>query len=416
MEIHHDIIVVGGGGAGLIAAWRAATRGTRVLLMERNQRPGAKILISGGGRCNITHSGTIGEVLGAFREREARFLKPSIFRFSNDDMIRLVESRGIATTTRENGRIFPATGSAKDVLAALTTLLCESGVELRLGVRVKGIAHEKGRILGVRLDTGIVEATRVVVATGGISYPKTGTTGDGYPWAVDAGHTLVPLLPALAPMAVKPSLPAAWRGVALRQGELVAVADGNMLARWKGDVLFSHEGITGPAALEVSNAAAAALGKSRVGLRYDFFPAFDLPALEAELLSYVNAHRGKTLLNIMEGLLPNRIVPALLDAAGVDPATRGYVLTRERRHTLVRILKGWELGQVVDVPIERGEVTAGGISLDEVDPQTMKSRKIDGLFFAGEILDVAGRVGGYNLQAAFSTGFVAGESAATNVA
>jgi predicted Rossmann fold flavoprotein len=416
MSSFHPIIVIGGGAAGILAAWKAASLGAPVLLLERNRKLGIKLLISGGGKCNITHAGPMEQVRAAFVQREARFLKSALYRFSNDDIVKMIEGRGVKTYTRSNGRVFPVSGDADDVLNALTALLRGVNVDIRLNSRVRAIAASSGTICGVSLHNTNKEilSGHIVLATGGASYPKTGTTGDGFVWAERLGHTIVPIRPVLAPICVTPPLPHTWQGIALRSGSLMVFADGKKLTSWEDDILFSHEGITGPAALEVSRIAAGAIRTHHVELRFDFFPGKDFQILDDELGQLVKVHRNRMIATVLESLLPNRIVPAMLSPTGVDPAKRGHGLTKEERRKIVALLKEWRLGNVSNINIERGEVTAGGVSLNEVDPKTMRSRKVSGLYVCGEVLDVAGPVGGYNLQAAFSTGYVAGESAAND--
>jgi predicted Rossmann fold flavoprotein len=406
------VLVVGGGGAGLIAAWRAGALGARVLLLERNRKLGIKLLISGGGKCNITHAGTAEDLLRAFSAREARFLKPSLYRFTNTDVIRQLEGEGVRTYTRPNGRVFPVSGRASDVVEAFASLLRRVGVEVQVNARVTSIVGENDMLHGVVVDGRMIQADHVILSTGGVSYPRTGTTGDGIRWAEELGHTIVRLRPALAPIAVDPPVPAAWMGVAVRGGRLMLVAGGRHKFHWDDDVLFTHEGISGPAALEVSRTASTLMEKEEVLIALDFFPRESFPSLDGRLQDLVEHNRGKMVATMLEAWLPNRVVSALLATADVDPATRGHVLTREDRRRIVTTLKEWSLGRIKAIDITRGEVTAGGVSLAEVDPQTMLSRKVAGLCLCGEMLDIAGPVGGYNLQAAFSTGFVAGETAA----
>lgn len=411
MSEHQPVVVIGGGAAGMLAAWRAARLGAPVLLLERNRKLGIKLLISGGGKCNITHAGTMEELRGAFVPHEARFLKPAFFSFSNHDIVRMLEDAGVRTYTRPNGRIFPVSGNADDVVAALAGYLQQAGVEVRLNARVEQIVGTGGHVRGVTVNGMELHAHSVILATGGASYPKTGTTGDGFAWAAKLGHTIVPVRAALAPIGVDPELPRQWQGVAVRDGCLMVFADGKKVTEWNDDILFSHEGITGPAALAVSRVAAEAMQGADVELRYDCFPAKTFQQLDEELNRLVLAQRNKMIASVLGQLLPDRVVPFLLGLAGVDPTKRGHVLTRDERRRITGILKDWKLGNVARIDLARGEVTAGGIALDEVDPKTMLSRKINGLYICGEVLDIAGPVGGYNLQAAFSTGFVAGDAA-----
>jgi predicted Rossmann fold flavoprotein len=234
-------------------------------------------------------------------------------------------------------------------------------------------------------------------------------------WGGKLGHAIVPLRPALAPMRIAPSLPPDWRGVAVRGGRLSVHKGGKQIDAFEGDILFTHEGISGPASLGLSRSAAHAMEKGKVALHYDFFPASEFTDLDNTLNQLVLANRGKQIDSILRGMLPDRIVPFLLESVHVPASTRGYVLTREARRSIVGLLKSWRIGNIGGIELDRGEVTAGGISLDDVVPQTMESRKVKGLYFAGEVLDIAGPIGGYNLQAAFSTGFVAGSAAARSL-
>jgi hypothetical protein len=411
VQTGNPIVIVGAGGAGILAALRASTLEAPVLLLERNRKIGIKILISGGGKCNITHAGPMEEIRSVFVKREARFLKPAFFQFSNADLLRLVENGGVPTYTRPNGRVFPASGNARDIVTVFERLLTDQRVKIQTNAHVESIAAEQGTVSGVYVGGNPILSSHVVLATGGASYPKTGTTGDGFRWAEALGHTIVPIRPALAPIALSPLLPREWSGISLRSGRLTAKSEGKEVASRDGDVLITHEGISGPAALEISRPVSVAMERSPVTIEYDFFPEKDFSLLDEELTRLVRRQQG-IIEKILEQWLPNRLVGALLHSAGVQPATRGYTLTRDDRRSIVSILKGWTMGTVSHIPLERGEVTAGGVTLDEVDPQTMQSRKVHGLFICGEVLDIAGPVGGYNLQAAFSTGFVAGEAAA----
>lgn len=409
--------MVGGGAAGLIAAKRAAECGANVTLLEKNDRLGMKILISGGGKCNLTHAGTMEEIRATFRPPEARFLKPSFYRFTNDDFLDILHKAGMQTYVRPDGRIFPVEpANAKDVVAALEQAVRDAGVRVVTGAAVSGLVVEEGRIAGVRLGERTRQAERVIVAVGGSSYPATGTTGDGWRWAAEAGHTMVPLRAALAPLYLERVEPD-WSGVALRDVTLRARAQtgGKEYARWRGDLLFTHKGLSGPCALGVSREIAErmAVGLARGGvLEVDLIPDISFEALQAQIRTEMRDNPRKTVGSIVDRYLPDRLTTPFMAMAGVEAQTRGAHLAAKALNQLVNRLKGWPLGGVRSVPLERGEVVAGGISLDEVDPQTMASRIVPGLFLCGEILDIAGPVGGYNLQAAWSTGYVAGEAAA----
>jgi predicted Rossmann fold flavoprotein len=374
------IIVVGAGAAGIIAAWRAATIGAPVLLLERNSKPGIKLLISGGGKCNITHAGSMEELCSAFLRREARFLKPAFHRFDNAAIVRMLEEEGVTSYVRPDQRVFPVSGSADDVVDALMARLRRAGVLPELNARVESLQATDGHISSIRVNGTSRPVSHLVLATGGASYPKTGTTGDGVAWAARLGHTIVPLRAALAPIAVQPSFPGTWKGVAIRGGVLSIYAGGTKRGEFRGDILFTHEGISGPAALEVSRTAALAIESGPAELRLDFFPDKPHPVLDAELNDLVLTRRDRMISTHLEGWLPDRIVPLLLQRAGVDPGKRGHVLTREERRSIVGVLKSWNMGSIAGVPLHRGEVTAGGVSLDEVDPRSMRSRRVNGLY------------------------------------
>ncbi len=413
-----NIIVVGAGAAGLIAAKRAAELGATVSLLEKNGRVGMKILISGGGKCNLTHAGTMEEVRAAFRQPEARFLKPAFYRYTNDDFLAILHGAGMPTYVRPDGRVFPVDPyNAKDVVGVLQQAVRASGATLAVGTEVNGIEVADGRVVGVRTGDRVREADRVIVAVGGSSYPATGTTGDGWQWAREIGHTIVPLRAALAPIYLERAEPE-WSGIALRDVVLRARVrpGGKEYVRWRGDVLFTHKGISGPTALGISREIAEQMATGTVGggmVEVDLVPDSSFEEMVASIRGEMNVQPRKTIGSIVDRYLPERLRAPFLKDAALDPQTRGAHLASKALNFLVTTLKGWPIGPVRSVPLERGEVVSGGVSLDEVNPQTMESRIVKGLYLCGEILDLAGPVGGYNLQAAWSTGYVAGESAAT---
>jgi predicted Rossmann fold flavoprotein len=406
-----EVCLIGGGAAGILAAWRAASLGAKVLVLEKTPRLGTKILISGGGKCNITHDGEVQDVLRAFRSNEAKFLRPSMYKFTNRQIVEMLTSRGLQVYTRADGRIFPVDRTAKDVVAILGSFLDELGVETKLETPCTGIhVAENGRLV-VQIPGGACAAKAVVLAVGGSSYPNSGTTGDGWAWARTLGHRVAPVRAALAPINLVDAKPD-WSGVPLRDCVLKARQDGKEIARWRNDLLFTHHGISGPTALGISREVAEAKVRGPVELEVDVTPDRSFEALTEHLVVWSQANPKKTVQSFVDDLIPNRLVVPLLSLAGVEPSTPAGQLDRKGRNRLVNCLKQWKLGEVSKVPLDRGEVVAGGVSLDEVDPQTMASSKVPGLFLCGEVLDIAGPVGGYNLQAAFSTGWVAGDSAA----
>jgi hypothetical protein len=420
------VVVLGGGAAGMLAAYAAAMKGAPVLLLEKKNRLGTKILISGGGKCNVAHAGAMEDVRARFRQNEGRFLRPSFYRFTNEDFVRMLTDKGMEVYTRPDGRIFPvAPFDAKDVVAVLEAHLRDAGVQVWLEASVAGIHVEDGAVVGVRQESGDELTTRhLIVAVGGSSYPATGTTGDGWRWMQALGHTVVPLRAALAPLYLDPTPPAEWSGVALRDcllrarrgtGENSSGQPGKELMRWRGDLLWTHKGVSGPTALGVSREVAEAIPDASVA-EVDVAPDEPHDKLTARLVDWAKSHPRRGIADFVEEFVPNRLVRPVFEAANVDPAVKGAYLGQKERGRLVTTLKGWPLGRVRHVPLERGEVVAGGVALDEVDGQTMRSRKVRGLYLCGEVLDIAGPVGGYNLQAAWSTGFVAGETAARDLA
>ncbi len=409
-----EVIVIGGGAAGMLAAARAAERGARVTLLEKNERLGMKILISGGGKCNLTHGGPMEDVRAQFRPNEARFLKPSFYKSTNEDFLRILHERGMETYVRPDGRVFPVEpANAKDVVALLTRYVEEAGVCIKYGASVTGLVAENGKMAGVEVSGETLPASQVIVSTGGSSYPATGTTGDGWRWLSALGHTLVPLRAALAPMYLVDA-EADWSGVALRDTTLRARAGtgGKEFAHWSGDLLFTHKGVSGPTALGISREVAERESMPSA-LEADLAPSQTWEALQADLRRQALENPRKTVASLAAPFVPARLLEPLLASAGIPVDTRGAYLKAKSLNKLVSTLKGWPLGAVRQVPLERGEVVAGGVELSEVDSQTMQSKLISGLYLCGEVLDIAGPVGGYNLQAAWSTGVVAGNAAAS---
>lgn len=405
-----DVTVIGAGAGGIVAAWRSASLGARTLLLEKTPRIGTKILISGGGKCNITHDGPIETVLKAFRPNEARFIRPACYRFPNHTIVSMLTDRGLRVYTRPDGRIFPIDQTAKDVAAILRSYLDDAGVELRLECSVEGIEANPKGLFRIRTKHGTVTCGQVVLATGGSSYPNSGTTGDGWPWAAQLGHTIVPVRAALAPILLP--TPAEHSGVALRDIILKARGNGKVVDRFRGDLLFTHRGISGPAALEISRAVSEALERGPVSLEVDLLPDLTFEEVGLQIVTWLSEHPKRQVRGYVEGVVPKSLANDLLVAADIPLDMISAHLPQKARNRLIEILKGWQLGMAQEVWLERGEVVAGGVSLDEVDPQTMRSLGCPGLYLCGEVLDIAGPVGGYNLQAAFATGFVAGETAA----
>lgn len=391
-----------------MGAWRAACLGAQVTLLEKNLRVGTKILISGGGKCNITHGGELEDVLRAFRPIERNFIRPACYKFRNEEIVEIFTSRGIEVYTRPDGRIFPVEKTAKDVVSVLYHLLIESGVEVRLGCAVTSISETENRF-SVVTENEIFNCEKLLVTVGGKSYPATGSTGEGWNWLKKLGHTVTTLGAALAPIILDPEPKPEYAGIALRDVIAKARKGTKEVVRFRGDLLFTHHGISGPATLGIARDAAEFDAEF---VEIDCLPDKSFEVVKSELDAWVSANPRKELQSWVQLTVPARIVDWFCEGAEIDSKTPVMQLSKKQKNRLIEVAKGWKIGRIHEVVLLRGEVTAGGIALEEVEPTTMQSKLKPGLFLAGEILDIAGPVGGYNLQAAFATGFLAGESIA----
>lgn len=405
------IVVIGAGAAGIIASYKAALDGATVLLLEKTDRIGTKILISGGGKCNITHDGPINSVLKAFRKNEAEFLRPSCHKFTNQDILQMLIDRGLNVYAREDGRIFPVNQTAKDVARILHTYLQDVNVHIKFNSPVTEILAPGGKVEAVRIDQETIPSNHVILCTGGSSFPKSGTTGDGYTWAKSLGHTIVPILAALAPVDLPLQNLQVKAGVPLRDIVLKARVQNKVVAHWRGDMLFTHTGLTGPCVLGITREISDYWHIEPANLEVDLIPDLNFEQIQTRLIQFKNDRPGSQIRPFIEQKTTKAIVPLLLKTADIPEEEINQHITKKQINILTQTLKAWQLGPVKEVLLDRGEVVAGGIDLDEVDPQTMRSKLVQGLYLAGEVLDIAGPVGGYNLQAAWSTGFVAGETA-----
>lgn len=416
------IVVVGGGAGGMCAALGAAARSkamgaaVRIVLLERNPRVGIKIRISGGGKCNITHEGSIEDVLrlGFLDISERRFLKHAFYRYTNLDILAMLERHGVAWHARENGRIFPDSGRADDVLHAFEEELREAGVEVINDARVSKL-RRAGEGFELLTDQQDLTCDALILATGGVSYQKVGTTGDGIRFAESLGHEIIPLRSALAPIYLTPTPPSELHGVAVREATLKVHRDHEILSSAEGDVLITHRGISGPATLDISRQAALALEEAPIRMSIDML-SVSIDEAHHLLVKLQQERATQQIKTWLEEIVPNRLAPYILRAAGIEVDSKWNSLKRDARSELLKTLTGFALGQVADIPIDRGEVSAGGVSLKDISSKTMMSKKLPRLFFAGEMLDIAGEIGGYNHQAAYSTGWVAGQEAVTMLA
>jgi predicted Rossmann fold flavoprotein len=433
--LDYDVVVLGAGAAGLVAAARAAECGGRVLLAEKNRRPGVKILMSGGTRCNITNarglrglevvSVPVDPAYDASASRGIRaiqqafgdngtFLGPALRRFDVDATIRMFEEAGVSTKIEANGKIFPVSDKATQVLDALVQRVERSSAELRCLDPILEIDRlEAGSGFVVKLSAETVTAGRVIVAVGGCSYPGCGTTGDGYSLARRFGHSIIDPKPALVPLRVGAEWVHSLRGVSVADAVASVYFGAQLVQSRREALLFTHRGLSGPAILDVSRATARQREPENTVLRLDLLPDLSREALDHRF--QLEARRGRrNISSLLPDELPRRLADCLLKSAAIPPDRMGAELSRDERRRLVGVIKDLAVPIVGTLGFDKAEVTSGGVSLEEIDSKTLESRLVSGLHFAGEILDLDGLIGGYNFQAAWSTGWLAGESAAVS--
>jgi predicted Rossmann fold flavoprotein len=403
-----DVVVAGAGAAGLVAAFCAAERGRHTLLLEKNRKAGVKILMSGGTRCNITHATDNRGIVEAYGP-PGRFLHSALAALSVDDTVALFEAEGVATKVEKTGKIFPVSNKATDVLAALLRRLERSGATLALGEPIVDLRRvPEGFEVVTALRT--LKSARVVLTTGGQSYPGSGTTGDGYRLAAQFGHTIVPPRPALVPLTVAPAWVAELRGITVPDVGLRVVDGQTVLASRRGSLLFVHFGLSGPAVLDVSRVVSGHPEPQRLVAELDLLPGLPAEELSNWLRDEAAAAGKKQLAVLLAAKLPRRLCDTVLSLLGFPAERLAAGLRKEERLRLTDCVKRLPITLTGTLGFKKAEVTAGGIALDEVDSRTMESKKVKGLYFAGEILDLDGPIGGYNFQAAWSTGWLAGGS------
>lgn len=408
------VIVIGGGAAGLLAGIAAAQNGAQATIIEKMRRPGKKMLITGKGRCNITNNCDLQEIIKNI-PGNGRFLNSALRRFTNQDIVQLLEDNGLPTKVERGGRVFPVSDKAVDVVDTLVKIFKDYGGRLLLDTKVKSIAAEFGKIKGVVTEDGQrFEADAVILAAGGSSYPGTGSDGSGVKLAKAVEHSIVPLKPCLVPLeSDSPYIPD-LQGLSLRNIEGTVYADGKKIGAEFGEMLFTHFGVSGPIILSLSKCVAEAIaaGAQDIELHIDLKPALDKDKLDARLQRDFVQYSRKQMANGMKDLLPQRLIAPVLDEAFIDEEKFVNQLSRAERQRLVDVLKAFVVPITGTRPLAEAIVTAGGVSLKEIDPKTMESKLVKGLFIAGEVMDIDGYTGGYNLQAAFSTGYAAGTFAA----
>jgi predicted Rossmann fold flavoprotein len=436
-----DVIVIGGGAAGLMAGITAARQGASVVVLERMKEPGKKMMITGKGRCNITNACAMEEFIPNL-PGNGKFLFSALQQFTNDDLLRFFQEQGLETVTERGGRVFPATGKAKDVIAVLRSALQKAGGRLVTGAQATGFTVKPGQVTGIRYRTvendgrrdgqdfrsqtkgkmklgpeHTLDAGAVIVCTGGASYPGTGSDSNFVPVLEMLGLSIEPLLPALVPLQPEEGFTEELEGLQLKNVEASVLADGKVVAKEFGELQFIRGGIAGPICLTMSRKVARLqhYNQPELELSIDLKPALSDEKLEARLIRDFQEFSKLRLAEVVRKLLPQPLVEPVLDTAFLDGKKQVSQVSKEERLALIQAVKHFTIPLVGTRPLAEAIVTAGGVALKEIDPKTMKAKRIAGLYFAGEVMDVDGYTGGFNLQAAFSSGYVAGLHAAKQV-
>ena len=407
--IRADVLVIGGGPAGMMAAGKAAELGAKVILLEKNSKLGRKLLLTGQGRCNLTQAKFDFKELVQEYGREGDFLFSPFSSFGVKETIEFFKKRGLALKIERGKRVFPKSDKAESVLKVLTSYLKEKGVEVKTKTEVKGIIKKNKRIIKVILKNHReIVANNYIIATGGKSYPKTGSTGDGYQWLKELGHQIIPPRPALVPLKIKEDWPKRVQGLSLKNVELTLVQDGKKRGKKFGEMLFTHFGLSGPIVLNLSEKVGDLLPKGRVDLLLDLKPALSFEVLRKRIESDFLKYSKRNFRNSLVDLLPQKLIPIIIELAKIDPFKKVNALTKEEKHNLVLLFKNLKM-EVLDLAgFKEAIITSGGLSLKEIEAKTMKSKIIDNLFLAGEIINLQGPSGGYNLQLCWTTGYLAG--------
>ena len=408
------VIVIGGGASGLMAAGIAG-KNADVLVLEKNDRVGRKLAITGKGRCNVTNSADISEFIEN-TPGNGRFLYSAFYSFTNDDTINFFNKLGVETKVERGGRVFPVSDSAKDIVNALSRVLRENNVKIRYNVVAKEVITENGKVAGVKLSSGeIINCDKVIMATGGKSYPATGSTGDGYEIAKKLGHKIIPPKPSLVGLVSYTEWIPKLQGLSLKNvGFSLFDSKNREIYSDFGEMLFTHFGVSGPIVLSGSRVLHKYMDENRcvngIKGRIDLKPALDNKKLDLRVQRDFQKYINKELKNSLYDLLPEKLVPIIFSQTKIDESKKVNVITAEERKRIVELLKGLEFEINELRPIDEAIITAGGVCTDEINPSTMESKIVNGLYFCGEVIDVDAYTGGFNLQIAFSTAFLAGNN------
>ena len=416
---NYDVIIVGAGVAGLIAAGRASELGANVLVVEKMRRPGIKLLITGKGRCNITNSDNIEDFMKNVHP-SGRFLKHALYNFFSKDIIDLLNKYGVETVVERGGRIFPISNKSVDILNALLSNAKNPGVEFWYNCKVNSLLSNQYGVTGVEIiedgQKKQIIAKKVIICTGGKSYPATGSTGDGYILATSVGHTIEPPFPALVPIVTKGNLGKQLQGLSLKNIQAIVFINGKKRNEAFGEMLFTHFGLSGPIILTLSRLIVKELiNNSKIELSIDLKPALDNSKLDKRLLRDLNEYGKKQIDNIFKLWLPAKLIPVFIEKCAIDPTKEGHQITGQERNRIKSLMKDLRLEVIGNRPFKEAIITAGGINTKEINPKTMQSKLAQNLYFAGEVIDVDANTGGYNLQIAYSTGWLAAESCVNSI-
>ena len=404
------VLIVGGGAAGMLASVFAARRGCEVHVFEKNEKLGKKLYITGKGRCNLTNACEMDALFDSVRTN-ARFLYSAFYGFTNQDAMKFFEEEGLALKTERGERVFPVSDKSADVLDTLRRSMRKAGVKVHLNNEVKEVLCCDGQATGIRLENGeIVKGDSVIVATGGLSYPSTGSTGDGYRFAKEAGHKVTDCLPALVPFNVRENFVKELQGLSLKNVEIAIYNGKKQVYREFGEMLFTHFGVSGPLILTASSYVGTLAARQELRMTLDLKPALTPEQLDQRILRDFDANPNKSFKNVIAGLFPAKLTPVMIALSGINPDKKVHDISREERQNLVRLIKNLEMTITGLHDYREAIITKGGVSVKEINPSTMESRLIKGLYFIGEVLDLDAVTGGFNLQIAWSTAYAAGNA------
>lgn len=402
-----NVVVIGGGAAGMMAAIAASQNNKKVILIEKNRRLGKKLYITGKGRCNVTTNKDVSEIIENVCTNPY-FMYSSLYTFTNKDLMEMIEKGGVKLKVERGDRVFPESDKSSDIIKCLERYMQQGNVDVRLGISAEEIIADGDVVKGVRIDDGtVIKADSVIVATGGKSYPLTGSTGDGYKLLKKLGHTITDILPSLIPLTTEEEWVKDLMGLSLKNVEVTIKAGSKKVYKAFGEMLFTHFGVSGPVILSASRVVTDYL-PGKVDIYIDLKPALDQSELDKRILRDFEGLKNKQFKNSLDALLPKKLIPIVIDMSGIDPEKQINSISKQERKQLIDVIKGFKVTCIGTRPIDEAIITHGGVDVKEVDPSTMESKIIKGLYITGELLDVDAFTGGFNLQIAFSTGYCAG--------